>query len=162
MVGDDSVGKLSIINSYLKSSSPHTHLSIIGIEYFVKNVCIKNYQIKVIIWDTNEQHIYNTIMRSYDRGADAVIIIFDLSNQQTFRNVDRWINDKYNTMIIGTQSDTESKVSPEDINLVLKHHPNTTYIKISTDVDVDMLFETCLINCINSKLFHKGHLDDLI
>jgi small GTP-binding protein len=80
--------------------------------------------VKIQIWDTAGMEKYQNITTSYYRSANAGIILFDLSNRDSFNSLDRWINTFYeNTnplnhtclIVIGNKKDKEDKIEDEEI-----------------------------------------------
>ena len=49
--------------------------------------------VKIQVWDTAGQERYRSITNAYYRGAEGILIVFDLTNQETFKNIQKWIND---------------------------------------------------------------------
>ena len=86
--------------------------------------------IKVQVWDTAGQERYRSITNAYYRGAEGIMIVFDLTNKESFKNIENWINEvtKYtgNDIIIiclGNKSDLKSCISKnmiEDVKKKLK------------------------------------------
>jgi len=81
-------------------------------------------KVEMQIWDTAGQERFRTITSSYYRGAEGVILVFDLCNLESFNNVKRWLTDveKYSgdsahKILVGNKcdlADTGRKVSKAD------------------------------------------------
>ena len=79
---------------------------------------------KVQVWDTAGQERYRSITNAYYRGAEAIMIVFDMTNKESFTNIQNWMDEiiKYTgkdvvIVIGGNKVDLpERKVSQEDID----------------------------------------------
>ena len=92
LVGSMSSGKTSIMRclaGFPFVCVPHT----IGVELTFINVKIDNQLVKVELWDTAGQEIYRTIVRSYYRKSHGIIIVYDVTDEESFQDVESWITD---------------------------------------------------------------------
>ncbi|EAY22317.1 Ras family protein [Trichomonas vaginalis G3] len=90
LLGDSAVGKTSIINQYIYNSSGTDYKTTIGIDYFTKNVNIDGVPVRLQIWDTAGQEKFHAIIPSYIRNVSIVILVFDITQRQSFDNVQKW------------------------------------------------------------------------
>ena len=58
----------------------------------IKNITLENKLIKLRILDTSGQERFRTITKTYYKGGDGVILIYDVTNDSSFRNIRNWIN----------------------------------------------------------------------
>ena len=79
--------------------------------------------VKVQVWDTAGQERYRSITNAYYRGAEGILIVFDLTNQESFKNIQNWINEvtvftgKDVTIIcLGNKSDLKKEISKNVID----------------------------------------------
>jgi small GTP-binding protein len=89
--GDSGVGKSNILSKYIKNEFNKNTKTTIGVEFAAKKLEIENASIKAQIWDTAGQERYKAITSCYYKGAKGGIIVYDLTNKDTFDNVDKWI-----------------------------------------------------------------------
>mgnify|MGYP001255919897 CR=1 FL=1 len=90
IIGDYSVGKSSIMNTYVYGEERSRHDSTIGVDFNHKIVEYQNHKFKLHIWDTAGQEIYRAILPMYYRNADVVFICIDMSNSNSHETIDYW------------------------------------------------------------------------
>ena len=91
LLGDSSVGKSSILRKYCKNEFLGKYITTIGIDFQIKNLTIDNKKIKVQIWDTAGEERYKVVTKSYFNSSNGFIIIYDITNRESFCNVNNWI-----------------------------------------------------------------------
>lgn len=140
LVGDSGVGKSSLLLRYCEDSYSESFISTIGVDFKIKNVEIDKKLVKLQLWDTAGQERFRTITASYYRGAQGMIIVFDVCERSTFENVTHWIEqirnmqtDKSSIMLIGNKvDDTERRqVSSEEATEFCRTHGLIKYIETS-------------------------------
>ena len=117
--------------------------STIGIDFMAKNYEYNNHKIKLQIWDTAGTERFKSIVRSYLRDVHICFIIFDISNRNTWNNVDEWKKDveKYNNsdiyqiILVGTKSDLKLQTVSEKEIEEKSHKWNCKYYIISSKQD---------------------------
>jgi len=93
IVGDSSVGKSCFMLRFVDNRFKADHDITIGVEFGAKNIKIHKQTIKLQIWDTAGQESFRSIARSYYRGAVGVVLMFDITNKDSFLNVYRWLSE---------------------------------------------------------------------
>ena len=97
IIGNTSVGKSSIIRRFCDGDYINHHISTIGVDFRVKTIDIDDYlYAKLQIWDTSGQERFKTITSSYYRGSHGVIVVYDISDLQSFKDVKKWIKELIN------------------------------------------------------------------
>lgn len=91
IIGDGKVGKTSILKMYDKKKFQGDHIRTIGIDYIKQNIERDGHKLEVKLWDTAGQERFKTMTYQFYRQADGIIIAFDLTNKQSFQNVQVWI-----------------------------------------------------------------------
>ena len=116
LIGDSSVGKSNILLKYLKNEFDQNSRATVGVEFGTKNIMINDKKIKIQIWDTAGQERYRSITSAYYKGAKGALIVYDITRQNTFENIDKWISDlKLNgdknicIVILGNKSDLNNQ-----------------------------------------------------
>jgi Ras-related protein Rab-1A len=123
LIGDSSVGKTSVLLRYVDDKFNAEFQTTIGVDFKVSTVSVNNKQIKLQLWDTAGQDRFKNIVASYYRGAHGIILVYDITNQSSFSNVQRWYDEAQNYLqksvpkiLIGNKSDlaTMRQVRNED------------------------------------------------
>src|SRR5437870_2332915 len=90
LIGDSGVGKSSIL--YRLSDDKFSDVtSTIGVDYKTKIMNIDNKNIKLMIWDTAGQERFRAITSSYYRNVHGAILVYDITNRESFNNLHKWI-----------------------------------------------------------------------
>lgn len=121
IVGDSIVGKTSILVQYTENKFNNNIISTVGIDYYLKTETFDDTSIQVKIWDTAGQERYRSQTNSFFRNAEGVILVYDVTNQETFHNLRNWINninsnskDNLKKIIIGNKIDLNREVKKEE------------------------------------------------
>lgn len=116
IIGDSGSGKSSFIYHFLNAEEKKNPQYTIGVEYSSKIIRIDNKKVKLQIWDTAGQERFKSITKAYYRGAHGVFVMYDMTNQDSFKNVDTWVNDArefadqdISIMVLGNKCDLKNK-----------------------------------------------------
>uniref|UniRef100_A0A0N4Z015 Ras-related protein Rab-3 n=1 Tax=Parastrongyloides trichosuri TaxID=131310 RepID=A0A0N4Z015_PARTI len=90
IIGNSSVGKTSFLFRYCDDSFTSAFVSTVGIDFKVKQVVKGDKKVKLQIWDTAGQERYRTITTAYYRGAMGFILMYDITNEESFNSVQDW------------------------------------------------------------------------
>ena len=106
LIGDSTVGKTCFLTRYFKNQFNETFLSTIGIDKEIKHVRVGNDNYKMTLWDTAGQERFKCLPKKYYQNADGVLLLFDVTNEDTFNNVSKWMKDvKENSNKEGKESE---------------------------------------------------------
>ncbi|XP_051570210.1 ras-related protein Rab-3D-like [Myxocyprinus asiaticus] len=116
IIGNSSVGKTSFLFRYADDSFTSAFVSTVGIDFKVKTVFRNNKRIKLQIWDTAGQERYRTITTAYYRGAMGFLLMYDITNQDSFNAVQDWATqiktyswDNAQVILVGNKCDLEDE-----------------------------------------------------
>jgi Ras-related protein Rab-1A len=84
LVGNSCVGKSSIVIRYADNDFSDVFLATIGVDFRFKSFMLNGESVKLQIWDTAGQEKFRTITSSYYRGAHALMIVFDITDMQSY------------------------------------------------------------------------------
>eukprot|EP00483_Globobulimina_turgida_P002680 UN02685 len=91
ILGDSSVGKTSLLNRFVNSKFSLKYKATIGADFLQKDITIDDKYLSLQIWDTCGQERFANLGVAFYRGANAAIIVYDVSNKKTFDALDAWI-----------------------------------------------------------------------
>ncbi|XP_057518616.1 ras-related protein RIC1-like isoform X2 [Amaranthus tricolor] len=118
LIGDSGVGKSCLLLRFADDAYLESYISTIGVDFKIRTVEQDGKSVKLQIWDTAGQERFRTITSSYYRGAHGIIVVYDVTDQESFDNVKQWLNeidryasDSVNKLLVGNKCDlTENKV----------------------------------------------------
>jgi Ras-related protein Rab-1A len=140
--GDPSVGKTSTILRFTENAFIRTYIPTLGVSISEKLIKVQDEYVNLIFWDIAGQSKFEVMRRHFYQGAEAIIVIFDLTNHKSFESVSGWYRDikRYievydktlNGFILGNKEDlvSERKVSTEEAFRVAESL-NIEYIETS-------------------------------
>ncbi len=163
MIGDVSVGKSSLINRAIKKSFKSAYSPTLGFDYFSYYIKIKNKVLKLQLWDTGGQEIYQSLVTNFYRNSSLAIMVYSIDDRKSFENIDIWLkemrtysNPDVKIFLIGNKNDLEKKrkVDKEEGELYTKNN------------NIDLFMESSAKNGFNtqklfieaSKILYKDYL----
>ena len=139
VIGDCSVGKTCIIQRYTNNTFDENQTATVGasfIDYYFTDTT--NTQHKLRIWDTCGQEHYQSIVPMYFRGAACVILVFDVTNIDSFKGMNAWLNialenapENVPVVVLGNKCDLESSI-PESLIETFINERNYHVFKVSS------------------------------
>ena len=117
-IGESGVGKTCILRRFVENKFLKNHLATIGIDFKTKNIEIDGTPIKLKIWDTAGQERFRNITNQYYKGADGIILVFDVTDQKSFEKIKEWMSqirantqaDQIGLVLLGNKCDIESRI----------------------------------------------------
>jgi small GTP-binding protein len=126
-------------------------MNSIGVDFKLKNIEVDNKKVKLQIWDTAGQERFRTITTSYYKGAQAIVVVFDITDKDSFEHVKNWMADvdKFAKegvlrILVGNKCDLEHKrqVSVENgKELASKYGIQFLETSAKETVNIEKLFE---------------------
>ena len=93
LLGDTTVGKTCFLLKYTDKTFIEEHMTTIGLDYRLKSLKLKNgKELKLQIWDTAGQERFRTITKSYYKGSEGILLIYDVTKRESFENVKTWVS----------------------------------------------------------------------
>ena len=116
IIGDAAVGKSNILLRYAHGQFKDEYQLTIGVEFGAKNIEIKNKIYRIQIWDTAGQENFRSITRAYYKNSVCALVVYDITNKESFNNVSNWIQDCRNQspktifmVLVGNKCDLDDK-----------------------------------------------------
>ncbi|GJQ11865.1 hypothetical protein GpartN1_g3656.t1 [Galdieria partita] len=116
LIGDSGVGKSCLLLRFADDTYNESYISTIGVDFKIRTIELDGKTVKLQIWDTAGQERFRTITSSYYRGAHGIIIVYDVTDQESFNNVktwlheiDRYANESVNKLLVGNKNDLTTK-----------------------------------------------------
>ena len=144
VVGESCVGKTSLLYKYSQGYFTQEHLATVGIEFFTKVEKINGRKIRVKIWDTAGQELYKSITKNFYRNSDGVIIVYDVTDRESFEKVQDWVQTiseytdtekKIQKVLVANKVDLTRKVTKEE-GMKLAEKYNIPFFEASAKLDI--------------------------
>jgi Ras-related protein Rab-6A len=92
-LGDQGVGKTSIITHFMYGSFDMQYQATIGIDFLSKTMYLEDRTVRLQLWDTAGQERFRTLVPSYIRDSSVAVIVYDVSSRTSFESTTRWLQD---------------------------------------------------------------------
>lgn len=92
-VGDQSVGKTSIITRFMYDKFDNNYQATIGIDFLSKTMYLEDRTVRLQLWDTAGQERFRSLIPSYIRDSSVAVVVYDVSNRASFLSTSRWIEE---------------------------------------------------------------------
>ena len=138
------MGKTSILTKYIKNEFSLDYKVTLGIDFLNKEISKNNMKINLQIWDTAGSEKYKSLLQSYYRNTEICVLTFDLTNINSFKNVEKWYKDFINIsnipekndfpfVLFGNKSDLidDIKVKEKEVKKFCTGHNNMPYFFVS-------------------------------
>lgn len=148
VIGDSGVGKTTLIKRFTIGEYKENYISTIGMDQATAFRDIDGKRVKLLIWDTAGQERFKSLTTSYYHSANGVVLAFDCTNFDSFKNIRFWHNEvrklcreDVQIVLVSTKNDCISVVNKELIDEFCDEF-SIKYIETSSksDVGVDIMF----------------------
>jgi Ras-related protein Rab-7A len=90
ILGDSGVGKTAFLQKYVHGHFIMEHKATIGADFITKELVIDDKMVTLQIWDTAGQERFQSLGVAFYRGADACVLVYDITNQKSFEDLEQW------------------------------------------------------------------------
>ena len=165
-LGDTFAGKSCIVNRFVQNEFENLS-NTIGVDFFAKDFTFKDTTIKLQIYDTSGQEQFKSITANYYKRADGILFVFDLTREETFQNIQFWINEmkdqsddftKVGLVLLGNKSDlVDAKKVEIKEGMALANTLGTKYFETSAQsgYNIQEAFQF-LVEHISNKKSEEG------
>lgn len=162
IIGDSGVGKSSLLYRFTDNDwNPH-YIATIGVDFKVMTFERESKIIKLQLWDTAGQERFRTITHTYYRGTHGVMLVFDVTNRDTFENICEWMRDveKFSAtdvplLLVGNKCDlnNERQVPREEAEAMAKRL-GCSYVETSAknNIEIEAAFAGLVNNCVSQRI----------
>ena len=162
LIGDAGVGKSSLLLRYTEDKFDEALGSTIGVDFKVKTVEADGKRVKLTLWDTAGQERFRTLTSSYYRGAQGVVLVYDVTRRATFDDLQRWLEevDAYAPgggeevvkLLVGNKIDLEDRQVTEQEATDFARQQAMMYLECSarTRVGIRQAFEEVVLKILDT------------
>ncbi|GFX45889.1 ras-related protein Rab-35 [Trichonephila clavipes] len=164
IIGDSGVGKSSLLLRFADNTFSGNYITTIGVDFKIRTLEIDGEKVKLQIWDTAGQERFRTITSTYYRGTHGVIVVYDVTNGESFANVKRWLHeieqncDMVKRILVGNKNDDPDRkiVLTEDAQR-FADQMNIKLFETSAkeNINVEEMFNEITRMVLQSKKEHK-------
>ena len=116
VIGDGSVGKTTLLRRYVEHQFETEYIPTVGVNILKEQIQVGDRTVNLMLWDIAGQPQFALLHKVYYNGANAVIMMFDLTNSPSFTNINNWYNelvkyelDKVPIILVGNKSDLKGE-----------------------------------------------------
>ncbi|KAI5785508.1 ras family-domain-containing protein [Peziza echinospora] len=92
-LGEQSVGKTSLITRFMYDSFDNMYQATIGIDFLSKTMYLEDRTVRLQLWDTAGQERFRSLIPSYIRDSSVAVVVYDITNRNSFLNTSKWVDD---------------------------------------------------------------------
>jgi Ras-related protein Rab-1A len=116
VIGNSGVGKSCLLIRFTDDTWSDSYVTTIGVDFKIKTLDVDGKSVKLQIWDTAGQERFRNIISSYYRGAQGIMLVYDITDLESFQNLNSWLieiekNASKNVykILVGNKCDMESE-----------------------------------------------------
>jgi len=160
IVGNSGVGKTALLKRFSENEFVENHMTTVGVDFVVKSLTVNNIVANLQIWDTAGQERFHTITTAYIRGAEALLLVFDVTDIDSFNQCERWLqeirqlaSEHVQVLLVANKIDLENRVVSKEQATKLATSMGIPLLETSakTSVNVEAAFANVAQRCIAAK-----------
>ena len=160
LIGDSGTGKSCLLIRFADDQFSDNYISTIGVDFKIKTINVEGKTVKMQVWDTAGQERFRTITASYYRGSNGIILVYDVTNRDSFDHVSYWMQEVDRLaapdvcrLIVGNKSDlTDKRVVSTQEGQALAQQYGISFLETSArdNTNVDEMF-TAMAKAMRKK-----------
>jgi Ras-related protein Rab-1A len=161
LIGDSGTGKSALLLRFVDHTYSDSYISTIGVDFKIQTLEIDGKLCRLQVWDTAGQERFRTITSAYYRGAHAILVVFDITDRESFLSVSNWLteiqthaNHVTEIVLVGNKCDNirDREVSNEEAT-ELANRNSMRYIETSAKMatNVKALFVSTAVELVRSQ-----------
>lgn len=164
MLGDSGVGKSSLILRYTADSFNPSLVGTVGVNFKSRKEMIDGEAVQVQVWDTAGQEHFHKITTSYYKGANGIILVYDVSDKKSMDNVEYWVknikahaSETVHVALVGNKTDLRKEGNSDnctdtETGKEFAQRYNVPYFETSAKdaINVNDAFKTLVANIIEA------------
>jgi len=160
LLGDGGVGKSSLMLRYTEGEFHKSLMGTAGIDFRKQMLEVDGLKVRMLIWDTAGQEKFRNITKSYYKGAHGIVLVYDVTDQQTLDSVDGWVQSinkectpDREILLVGNKIDLDSRVVSESEGSTLagRHGANFLETSAKTAHNVESAFIEIATNVVKKQ-----------
>ncbi|CDK28119.1 unnamed protein product [Kuraishia capsulata CBS 1993] len=170
LIGDSSVGKSNLLSRFTRDEFNLESRATIGVEFATRTIDIDGKRVKAQIWDTAGQERYRAITAAYYRGAVGALVVYDISNSESYESVSRWLREMKDHAdaniiieLVGNKSDLDhlrAVPTEEAKNFATENRLLFTETSALNAENVELSFHQLLKSIYEMVSKHRFDMDD--
>ena len=152
IIGNSGVGKSCLLLRFAEDMFSDNYISTIGVDFKIRKLELDGKTIKLQIWDTAGQERFRTITKSYYRGSNGIVVVYDITDRESFDQVQQWMSeiDQHASqdvcrLLVGNKADLDDKravKTEEGENLARQYGIPFLETSAKQSLNVDNMFTT--------------------
>lgn len=151
IIGNSGVGKSCLLLRFAEDMFSDNYISTIGVDFKIRKIELDHKSIKLQIWDTAGQERFRTITKSYYRGSNGIVVVYDITDRESFEQVSHWMSeiDSHASqdvcrLLVGNKSDLPDRVVKTEEGEALARQFGIPFMETSAkdSINVENMFIT--------------------
>ena len=161
LLGNSRAGKTCLIVRYTEDKYSSSFSSTLGIDFKLKMIPMKNYVVKLQVWDTGGQERFHTITKGYYGKAMGVILVYDSNDLKSYQDIKNWMMQIENharkdiaKVLIAAKCDDDSHLVTKEMGQTMADEYGIPFYETSakTGMNVTEAFECIVKEILDKKL----------
>lgn len=123
-LGAESVGKTALIHRYCNNKFQENIMNTIGAGFFTHSLKIDDLELNLLLWDTSGEERFRSVAPSLLRGANGLVLVYDLTNPKSFEDVNIYLEMFLDTVIVDMACELPVLLLGNKVDLVKQNENN--------------------------------------